>query len=179
MTTLVNKLPPAAQRQFAAIALAASLAFLAMILPASIEHVELEHVVMTPTLDLSMTWRTLAMPIGIGLMIALGLVRLLDQPRREMLMALALVLAICAALWLAKPLLIGFGKLNLVIFFLVVVPLTVFAGIPIAFSFGMATFGYLALATRISDRRCWWRGSMPGCRTSSCCRSRCSCSSAC
>jgi TRAP-type C4-dicarboxylate transport system permease small subunit len=72
MTTLVNKLPPAAQRQFTAIALAASLAFLAMILPASIEHVELEAVVMTPTLDLSMTWRTLAMPIGIGLMIVLG-----------------------------------------------------------------------------------------------------------
>ena len=39
MTTLVNKLTPAAQQQFAAIALAASLAFLAMILPASIEHV--------------------------------------------------------------------------------------------------------------------------------------------
>ena len=30
-----------------------------------------------------------------------------------------------------------------------IVPLTVFAGIPIAFGFGMATFGYLALATRI------------------------------
>ena len=63
MTTLVNKLSPAAQRQFAAIALAASLAFLAMILPASIEHVELEHVVITPTLEVSMTWRTLAMPV--------------------------------------------------------------------------------------------------------------------
>ena len=72
MTTLVNKLSPAAQRQFEAIALAASLAFLAMILPASIEHVELEHVVITPTLEVSMTWRTLAMPIGIGLMIVLG-----------------------------------------------------------------------------------------------------------
>jgi tripartite ATP-independent transporter DctM subunit len=149
MTTLVNKLPPAAQRQFAAIALAASLAFLAMILPASIEHVELEHVVMTPTLDLSMTWRTLAMPLGIGLMIVLGLLRLFDQPRREMLLALVLVLAICIALWLARPLLLGLGKINLIVFFLVIVPLTVFAGIPIAFSFGMATFGYLALATRI------------------------------
>ena len=149
MTTLVNKLSPAAQRQFEAIALAASLAFLAMILPASIEHVELEHVVITPTLEVSMTWRTLAMPIGIGLMIVLALVRMLDQPRREMLQALALVLAICVALWLAKPLLLGLGKINLIIFFLVVVPLTVFAGIPIAFGFGMATFGYLALATRI------------------------------
>ena len=62
-----------------------------MILPASIEHVELEHVVITPTLEVSMTWRTLAMPIGIGLMIVLALLRMLDQPRREMLQALALV----------------------------------------------------------------------------------------
>jgi tripartite ATP-independent transporter DctM subunit len=149
MTTLVNKLSPAAQQQFAAIALAASLAFLAMILPASIEHVELEHVVITPTLEVSMTWRTLAMPVGLVIMIVLALLRMIDQPRREMLVALALVLAVCVALWLAKPMLVGLGKINLIIFFLVVVPLTVFAGIPIAFGFGMATFGYLALATRI------------------------------
>ena len=150
-----------------------------MILPPSIEHVELEAVVMTPTLDLSMTWRTLAMPIGIGLMIVLGLLRMFDQPRREMLQALALVVAICALLWLAKPMLLGLGKLNLIIFFLGIVPLTVFAGIPIAFSFGVATFGYLALATRIPTARCWSRGSTPACRISSCSRSRSSCSSAC
>ena len=119
MTTLVNKLSPAAQRQFAAIALAASLAFLAMILPASIEHVELEHVVITPTLEVSMTWRTLAMPIGLVIMIVLALLRMIDQPRRELLLALALVLAVCVALWLAKPMLVGLGKINLIIFFLV------------------------------------------------------------
>jgi tripartite ATP-independent transporter DctM subunit len=150
MTTFVNRLPVPAQRQLEAIVLAASLAFLVLILPASITHVELEHIVITPTLEVSMTWRTLAMPIGIGLMIVLALLRVLDQPRREMLLAFALAVAICGLLWLAKPLLLGLGRFNLVIFFLVVVPVTVFAGIPIAFSFGVATFGYLALATRIS-----------------------------
>jgi tripartite ATP-independent transporter DctM subunit len=149
MTTMVNKLPLAAQRQFAAVALAASLAFLVLILPASIEHVELEAVVMTATLELSMTWRTLAMPIGIGLMIVLGLLRMFGQPRREMLQALALVVGISLLLLLLRPMLLSLGKLNLIIFFLVVVPFTVFAGIPIAFSFGLATLGYLALATRI------------------------------
>jgi len=150
MMTLVNRLPPAAQRQAEAIALAASLAFLALILLPSIAHVELEAVVITPTLEVSMTWRTLAMPVGIGLMIALALLRIANQPRREMLRALALVAAVCLLLWLARPVLMGLGRLNLIVFFLVLVPLTVFAGIPIAFSFGMATFGYLALATRIS-----------------------------
>ena len=150
MMTLVNKLPDAARRQLEAVALAASLAFLVMILPASIHHVELEHVVVTATLEVSMTWRTLAMPVGIGLMVVLALLRLADQPRGDVLRALALVIAVCALLWLARPVLLGLGKLNLVIFFLVLVPLTVFAGIPIAFAFGMATFGYLALATRVS-----------------------------
>lgn len=150
MMTLVNRLPPAAQRQFEAIALAASLAFLILILPPSIKHVELEAVVITATLEVTMTWRTLAMPIGIGLMIVLALLRIANQPRREMMRALALVAAACLLLWLAKPMLLGLGRINLVIFFLVLVPATVFAGIPIAFGFGMATFGYLALATRVS-----------------------------
>jgi len=149
MTTIVNKLAPAAQRHFAAMALAASVAFLGMILPPAIEHVELEAMVMTPTLEWSMTWRAIAMPIGIALMIVLGLLQFFRQPRTEMLQAIALVIAVCALLWLAKPWLPGLGKLNLVIFFLLIVPLSVFAGIPIAFSFGLATFGYLALATRI------------------------------
>jgi tripartite ATP-independent transporter DctM subunit len=150
MTTVVNKFSAPAQRLLGAVALAASLAFLVLILPPSIRYVELEAIVTTPTLDLSMTWRTLAMPIGIGLTIVLGLLRMIDQPRREMAIAFAFIVAICLVLWFAKPWLLTLGKLNLVIFFLVIVPLTVFSGIPIAFSFGIATFGYLALATRIS-----------------------------
>ena len=39
------------------------------------------------------------------------------------------------------------GKLNLIIFFVGVVAANVFAGVPIAFSFALATFGYLALTT--------------------------------
>jgi len=41
------------------------------------------------------------------------------------------------------------GRVNLAIFFLGVVPLAVLAGVPIAFSFGIATFAYLALSTRL------------------------------
>ena len=42
-----------------------------------------------------------------------------------------------------KPL----GNLNLIIFFVGVAGFCVFAGVPIAFAFGLATFGYLALTT--------------------------------
>ena len=164
---------------FEAIALAASLAFLAMILPASIEHVELEAVVMTPTLDLSMTWRTLAMPIGIGLMIVLGLLRLLDQPRREMLQALVLV---------ARDLRAAVARQAVAARARQAQPRHLLPG-------GRAVDGVRRHSDRVQLRhgdvrlsgardarsrpRCWSRGSMPACRISSCCRSRCSCSSAC
>ena len=39
------------------------------------------------------------------------------------------------------------GNLNLLIFFVGVVAAAVFAGVPIAFAFGLAVFGYLALTT--------------------------------
>src|SRR6202021_1293695 len=48
----------------------------------------------------------------------------------------------------AAPGLRPLGNLNVVIFFVGVVGVCVFAGVPIAFAFGLAIFGYLALTTR-------------------------------
>ncbi len=52
------------------------------------------------------------------------------------------------AFWLAAPVFAPLGKFNLVIFFVIIVAATVLSGVPIAFSFALATFGYLALTTR-------------------------------
>ncbi|WP_278653194.1 TRAP transporter large permease, partial [Pandoraea pnomenusa] len=62
--------------------------------------------------------------------------------------AIAVVAAVCAAFWLLGPVLEPLGRWNLVIFFAGVVGACVFAGVPIAFSFALATFGFLALTTR-------------------------------
>ena len=51
--------------------------------------------------------------------------------------------------WLFGSNLKGAGHINLVIFFLGVVSICVFAGVPIAFAFALATFGFLALTTRV------------------------------
>ncbi len=50
--------------------------------------------------------------------------------------------------WLAQPWLRPLGNINLIIFFVGVAGFCVFAGVPIAFGFGLAIFGYLALTTR-------------------------------
>lgn len=66
---------------------------------------------------------------------------------REIAVALPLILVSVAIFWLLSPWLMPLGKLNLLIFFVLVVAVNVFSGVPIAFSFGLATFGYLALTT--------------------------------
>ena len=149
MNTVVNLLPGTARAFAEPFTLAVTLAFIVMLLPAAIEHVKLEAIVITPTLEISSSWRAAAMPAGLVLMALFVVARMTSQPMRSMLVMLAVVFLACCVFYLARPYLLGLGRVNLVVFFLGVVPLTVFAGLPIAFSFGVATFGYLALATHM------------------------------
>jgi tripartite ATP-independent transporter DctM subunit len=149
MNTVVNLLPGTLRALAEPFTLAVTLAFIVMLLPAAIEHVKVEAIVITPTLEISSSWRAAAMPAGLALMGLFVVVRMASQPFRSMLIMLAAVLLMCFVFYLARPYLLGLGRVNLVVFFLGVVPLTVFAGLPIAFSFGLATFGYLALSTQM------------------------------
>ena len=67
---------------------------------------------------------------------------------RFLLASAAVAILVCVALWFARPLFMGLGNWNLAIFFVLGVALLVAAGVPIAFAFGIATVGYVALATR-------------------------------
>src|SRR5262249_30985961 len=106
-------------------------------------------IVITPTLEISSSWRAAAMPVALALMALFLVIRVATLATRPAITAVAVVLAACALFYFARPVLLGLGRANLAIFFLGVVPVTVFAGVPIAFSFGVATFGYLALSTHL------------------------------
>src|SRR3546814_20146639 len=81
-------------------------------------------------------------------MLVVSLLRLLRYGQgKTVLLSLLGTVALALAFWLAKPLFAGLGNVNLIIFFVVIVAANVFAGVPIAFSFALATFGYLALGT--------------------------------
>src|SRR5262249_15295995 len=136
MNTIVNKFPARIRELAEPFALAGMLAFVLMVLPASIYHVKMELIVITPTLEMSSSWRSAAMPVALALMALFLIVRLAHMPLRVVAIGLGVVLAACILLYVARPWLLTLGKANLVIFFLGVVPLTVFAGVPIAFSFG-------------------------------------------
>ncbi|ANN78847.1 TRAP transporter large permease subunit [Bordetella flabilis] len=148
MTAIVNRATPATRAFLDLVAIAASLAFLLMIAMPGYEYAVEEQYVTTPALEIANVWRAAALPVGTALMIAFAVLRLADRVRWKLaLAALLLVAAIVGAMTALQPLFAGLGNANLVIFFVGVVAICVFAGVPIAFCFGLATFGYLALTT--------------------------------
>jgi tripartite ATP-independent transporter DctM subunit len=148
MTAFVNHATPARRAFLDLLAIAAALAFLLMIAGPAWDYASEEQFVTTPALEIQNVWRAAALPVGTVLMIAIALLRLVERgPWQTSLKAVVLVGVLVGALVALQPLLAGLGNLNLVIFFVGIVAACVFAGVPIAFCFGLATFGYLALTT--------------------------------
>ncbi|MGJ4947419.1 TRAP transporter large permease [Bradyrhizobium sp. HKCCYLS20291] len=149
MTAMVARASPGLRAYLDLVATAAALAFLVMIAWPSWEYAYEESFITTPALQIENIWRAAALPVGIGLMALFALIRLARAADvRTMLLAVVSIAALVGLFWLAQPVLKPLGNLNLVIFFVGVVGFCVFAGVPIAFAFGLAIFGYLALTTR-------------------------------
>ncbi|PWC87426.1 ABC transporter permease [Azospirillum sp. TSH100] len=148
MTALVGMLGPRAQAFLDVLAMTAALAFLLLLAEPAYEFASEEVWVTTPALDIANSWRASALPVGIALMISVALLRLARVGRAtDVLWAVLAVAGTIGAAVLAGPVFAGLGNLNLLLFFVVGVGVMVFLGLPIAFSFGLATFGYLSLAT--------------------------------
>lgn len=149
MTAIVSMVRPAMWAYLDMVATCAALAFLLMIVWPSYEYAYEESFITTPALQISNSWRAAALPFGICLMGLFAFLRLLRAGDLWMVLrAILSVAAIIAVFWLLKGTLKPLGNLNLVIFFVGVAGFCVFAGVPIAFGFGLATYGYLALTTR-------------------------------
>lgn len=150
MTAVFSILSPTGRAALDVFAVTAALAFLLLMMPEAFEYAYEEAAIRTPALDIPNVWRAAALPVGMGFMIAFALLRLLrvGQPRQVVGVVMATALVI-AGFWLLEPVLRPLGNLNLLIFFVGVVAACVLTGVPIAFAFGLATFGYLTFATRM------------------------------
>jgi tripartite ATP-independent transporter DctM subunit len=126
----------------------AALAFLLLIAWPTYQYALYQLPITTSALEITDTWRAAAMPAGIALMIVFAMLRLARTGSLSMLLlSLGAAAAIVALFWAVGPVFLKLGNLNLLIFFVGVVAAAVFAGVPIAFAFGLAIFGYLALGT--------------------------------
>jgi tripartite ATP-independent transporter DctM subunit len=148
MTAVVATAGPKMWAYLDVVATSAALAFLLLIVWPAYDYAYEESFITTPALQIPNTWRAAALPVGICLMAVFALLRLFrSADLRTTLAAVVSVAAIIGVFWLAQPWLRPLGNINLVIFFVGVAGFCVFAGVPIAFGFGLAVFGYLALTT--------------------------------
>jgi len=149
MTAMVASARPAMQAYLEVVACCAALAFLLMIVWPACQYAYEESFITTPALQITNIWRAAALPVGILLMALFALLRLARTgDTRLVLNAVLTVALLIAVFWLAQPWLRPLGNINLIIFFVGVAGFCVFSGVPIAFGFGLAIFGYLALTTR-------------------------------
>jgi tripartite ATP-independent transporter DctM subunit len=149
MTAIVASAKPSVQVYLDIVATCAALSFLLLVVWPSYRYAYEESFITTPALQISNSWRAAALPVGVCLMALFAVLRLLRTGNFRLVLGAALTVALLVALfWLAAPWLRPLGNINLVIFFVGVVGCCVFAGVPIAFAFGLAIFGYLALTTR-------------------------------
>jgi tripartite ATP-independent transporter DctM subunit len=148
MTACVAMLPRHWRAALDTFATGAALAFLLLIAWPTYQYALYQLPITTSALEITDTWRAAAMPAGIALMIVFAMLRLARTGSLSMLLlSLGAAAAIVALFWAVGPVFLKLGNLNLLIFFVGVVAAAVFAGVPIAFAFGLAIFGYLALGT--------------------------------
>jgi len=147
MTALVGALSPAGRARAEALAVGAPCLFLLLLLGPALDYVQDQMFVETPALGWSDAVRTAAVPVGCTLMLAIGLLRLMRFKLRDVAIVAAVLGALAVALAFGGDLLVGIGNWNLLVFFVLLLGVGVLAGVPIAFSFGLATVAYLLTTT--------------------------------
>lgn len=150
LTAFISRADPQLRQKIEVIVLLVISAFVLILAYPAIDYSIDEAIVRTPGLNISNSWRASAVAVAAVLIALFSLLRLLViSPSRAFLATGTAVVALaCTALWWTRPIFMGLGNYNLVIFFVLWVGVAVAAGVPIAFAFGIATAGYVALATR-------------------------------
>ena len=149
LATLVDMASPVWRRRLDALGHVLVAASVLLILPAAYKHFVSQYIVTMPTLDISESYRAAALAVGVLLLSTLAILRLIERAKlSEALGAIGLVALVVGALWLARPMLLSMGNLNLIVFFALLLGVLIVIGLPIAFTFIACTALYLLLMSR-------------------------------
>ena len=147
LTYFVSRLSPRVQVWCETLAVGAAFVMLTLLLHPAYEYTEDQSFVEMPALGWSGTVRALAIPVGFVLAFLSCGLRLFRRSLIDVA-SVALVLAgFAAALYVGAPLLAGIGNWTLIVFFVGLLGAGVLSGVPIAFSFAIATVAYLLTVT--------------------------------
>nr|WP_249158949.1 TRAP transporter large permease subunit [Bradyrhizobium jicamae] len=150
LTAFVRNLSPAARARVDALGLMLVCTVLVGLIMPTWEHVESRLISNMPVLEISEAWREAAILVGVLLMLMTAVDKLIQHATLAQICgSLALVAAVGGAFHFASPTLEDLGNYNLLIFFFGLVALSMVIGMPIAFSFLLATVAYLKFSTTI------------------------------
>jgi len=150
LTLFLKMLPPRAQRFVETLALLLVAAFLLAIAYPAFDYMMEERFISLPALGIPGSVRAAALPVGIGAMAALAVAHAVRRSSLvHIALSLAIIVAVLGVLWLAAPMLMKGGNASIALFLIGFVALTLAAGVPIAFCFGIGTVCYLAFSTHV------------------------------
>jgi tripartite ATP-independent transporter DctM subunit len=150
LTTFVEWVAPNVRDWLATVAELVVIVFVIELLVPTLAYLKVQESTELITLNISDWYRVMALLVGAGLISLVALLRLLETTNlRGFLSALAVVGIVAGGLWVAQPVLMAIGFGSLIVFFVILVAVCVGIGVPIAFTFGIATLSYLNLTTTL------------------------------
>lgn len=147
LTTLSARLNPRAYAVAETLAVAAPCLFLLLVIRPALNYMDDQSFVETPALGWPDSIRAAAVPTGCGLMLVFCLLRLLQHKVQDVVAVVAALGVVALLLWLGAKPIVALGNYNLLLFFVVLLGAGVLLGVPIAFSFGLATIACLLVTT--------------------------------
>ncbi len=150
MTVVVGRMGPRAQGFLARCsALLIVVVTLALLVPGW-SYGQQQGAILTPALQLPGSWEIYGQLAALVLLLWVALRRLFAGAGiTDLAAVLTLGVAIAAALYFLQPVFDALEDWDLVIFFVGVTATCIFMGVPIAFAFAAATFGFLRFTTNI------------------------------
>ena len=122
---------------------------LGLLLP-GLSYAAQQQAIQTPVLQIPGSWEIAGQMLALVLLLYVALRQMLAGARwLEVLGVLAGGVLLCLALWALEPAFDALGNADLLVFFVGLLGAGIFLGVPIAFAFAAATFGYIAFTTTI------------------------------
>jgi tripartite ATP-independent transporter DctM subunit len=144
MTFFVSRLHPAMQGYVARISAMIVALFTICVLVPGINFTIQQQAILTPTLQIPGSWEVAGQMVALAILFYTALRRLfVGATLTELAVTAAFGLVVGFGLWFGEDLLDDLGNGDLVVFFVVMVGICIFAGVPIAFSFGISTVAYI------------------------------------
>ncbi len=150
LTLFVGMLPERLQAAATTLAMFLVALFLGVMLRPAYEYAMEEAFITSAALNIPMSYRAAALPVGIALMLILALVNALrGSSLRRIALSVVVIAAAVTLLWLVGPSLKTIGNWNIPIFLVGFVALFLVLGVPIAFCFGLGTLAFLSFTTSV------------------------------